>query len=491
MKLTFIGTGYVGLVSGVMMSYLGHKVTCLDIDKNKIDQLNNNQVPIYEPGLNDYINICVARGDLNFKYGYDSSLSGQDAFFITVGTPSDSSGGADLSGVYKAIDNILEIANDQALIIVKSTVPPGSSLAIQEYIHSKGSEIKLANNPEFLREGSAVLDFLIPDRIVIGSSCESSVVKLKEIYSAMLHSSEVNLLREEDQYNKIGAKQNREIISNLEAYRNNANLALVPDFVTTDLTTSEMIKYASNSFLANKIAFINEMSDLCENTGANINDLSFAVGLDRRIGGRFLKAGPGFGGSCFPKDILALQHLAREKNTDSLILDAVINANQARPLKMISKIEAVLGSLEGKRLTILGLTYKAGTDDFRSSPALEIVRLLKDRDIEVRVFDPMGDKVIDSNDNLRKTSPGEVSGTSQDKSPYIIEGSEICKDAYEACSASDAAIFITEWKEFENLDFAKIRNSLKSPIIIDLRHFLDIEKVTSAGLNYHTIGSHN
>ena len=477
----------MGLVSGVMMSYLGHQVTCLDINEEKISQLRNGKVPIYESDLEDYMNICKQQGYLDFKHGYDNSLSNQDAFFITVGTPSSRSGGADLSGVYKAIDSILEVANDQALIVIKSTVPPGSSSNIQEYIASKGSGIKIANNPEFLREGSAVIDFLIPDRIVIGSSHASSVDKLEEIYGIMLNNQSKNLLGH-NAVDNSKYKGNDKIITDLSSYRKKNNLSPVPDFVRTDLTTSEMIKYASNSFLANKIAFINEMSDLCENTGANIKDLSFAVGLDRRIGSRFLKAGPGFGGSCFPKDILALQHLAREKNTDSLILDAVIEANKSRPKKMVKKIKNILGDLDGKKLAILGLTYKAGTDDFRSSPALEIIKLLKEGGVEVRVFDPMVSKVIDSFDNLREivhTPPSEA----PNETKRIVEIQDIYRNTYEACRNVDAAVFITEWEQFKELDFTKVKNSLKSPIIIDLRNFLDEGSIKEVGLDYHTIGA--
>ncbi len=489
MKLTFIGTGYVGLVSGVMMSYLGHQVTCIDVDENKINQLNNGLIPIYEPNLETYINICKNRNALSFQHNYEN-LSDQDAFFITVGTPTTPSGRANLSGVYKAIDSILQVANDQALIIIKSTVPPGSSLAIQEYIYSKGSDIKLANNPEFLREGSAVVDFLIPDRVVIGISNPSSANKIKDMYRVMINGQSASLLDLDANDDRV-YKANHEIITDLTQYRKKNNLSPTPDFVVTDLTTSEMIKYASNSFLATKIAFINEMSDLCENTGANIKDLSFAVGLDRRIGSCFLKAGPGFGGSCFPKDIVALQNIYREKNTDSLILDAVIKANKSRPTKMVRKIKNLLGHLDGKQIAILGLTYKAGTDDFRNSPALEIIDILKKEGAKVRVFDPMGSKIIDYVDNLRKIPniAGHEIHIESYQSERIVDLEEICDDAYEACSKANAAVFLTEWVQFEKLDFIEIKKSLKDPLIIDLRLFLDADKVKKAGLNYHTIGS--
>lgn len=428
MNLAFIGTGYVGLVTGVMMSHIGHNVTCIDIDQKKIDLLNSGKSPIYEPGLEDYLSICTQSGRLQFDCGYSSNLSEQDAVFITVGTPAGQGGNADLSYVYDSLDQILELISYKCIIVLKSTVPPGTTKEIENYVRKKGKSNYVTNNPEFLREGNAVYDFLNPDRIVIGTNSEESSSILEQIYLPMT---------------KQGVK-----------------------LVVTDFTTSELIKYASNTFLANKIAFINEMADICENIDANVQDLSFGLGLDQRIGSAFLNAGPGFGGSCFPKDILALQALTDKLNTRSLILDAVVRANSERPANILARIDRLAGGLSNKVIAVLGLTYKAGTDDLRSSPALEMINLLKESGAIIQAYDPMG------GENARQ---------------YLTDN-EIKQSAIEACKGANIVLFLTEWDEFAELDFDAVKNTLQENKIIDLRNFLDRKKVTNAGLEYYTIG---
>jgi len=422
MNITFIGTGYVGLVSGVMMSYFGHNVTCLDTNHTKISQLKSGRLPIYEPGLENYLN-----SKIKFIDQYQDIPTATDAVFITVGTPSLPSGEADLSYIFGAIDNLIEClkTDSNILTVIKSTVPPGTCKKIEDYLAKKGSRLKVAANPEFLREGKAIEDFLHPDRIVIGIDNPQDLRVLENIYQPL-------------------TKKN------------------IP-LVVTDSVTAEMIKYASNSFLAAKVAFINEMADLCEVVNADIEKLAYGIGLDHRIGKDFLKAGPGFGGSCFPKDILALSTLTKKYKIDSLVLDSVIQANKIRTDNMVDKISrAVGGNLKGKNITILGLAFKAGTDDVRSSPAIKIIELLQAQKAHITTYDP-----------IAKTDLAEV---------------KIAASANEACDNADALVVVTEWPEFKNLDFEKIYKMMKNKIIIDLRNMLDSHTLTAMGFKYYGVG---
>lgn len=430
MKLAFIGTGYVGLVTGTLLATLGHDVTCIDVDADKIDMLKKGKSPIYEKDLEAHIASASEEGKLHFAWGVKEGVTSDDfdAVFITVGTPPLADGSADLGTLHKVITQVASLTKKKTLIVIKSTVPPGTSLDVQEDLKGNGYEHKIANNPEFLREGNAVEDFLNPHRIVVGVADDRSREIMRQIYAPKTEQGTI--------------------------------------YVETDLTTSEMIKYASNTFLANKIAFINEMADLCEEMGADVKDLSYAVGLDTRIGGQFLKAGPGFGGSCFPKDILALQHLAKERQVDSLILDAVIKANSNRPDKMIGKIEDICGGIARKKFAILGLTYKAGTDDLRSSPSLEIIEKLRDKGADIVAFDPMGMK------NASK----------------CLSAEELAETMEQACEEAAAIILVTEWEQFKNADFKQVARIVKSKTIIDLRNFLDRKKVMDAGFAYHAVG---
>ncbi|MFY9589829.1 UDP-glucose dehydrogenase family protein [Rickettsia endosymbiont of Halotydeus destructor] len=431
MNITFIGCGYVGLVSGTVMSHLGHNVVCLDTDQTKIAKLNSGISPIYETDLDKYLQQSIKSERLKFTYNYDAELATAEAVFITVGTPSLPSGEADLTYVFDVIDKICNWISKDCLLVIKSTVPPTSCNKIIDYLAEKNFTFNVASNPEFLREGTAVKDFLAPDRIIVGVNNKKSEEIIRKIYLPLI-----------DQ-----------------------NIPLV----VTDLVTSELIKYASNSFLATKISYINEMANLCEKTGANIKDLAFGMGLDQRIGAQFLNAGPGFGGSCFPKDILALRALAENYQTDCKILDAVIDSNRGRPFKMVDKISNLLGNeLSGKNITILGLTYKAGTDDIRDSPAIEIIKNLLIKGAYIKAFDPVG------LDNAQKY--------------FENENLLYLKSAIEACAQADAIVITTEWLEFNELDWIVIYKSVKSPIIIDLRNLLDAETVKAAGFEYYGIG---
>ncbi|XVN40354.1 MAG: UDP-glucose/GDP-mannose dehydrogenase family protein [Rickettsia endosymbiont of Argas persicus] len=431
MNITFIGSGYVGLVSGVMMSYLGYNVTCLDNDEAKISKLNKKILPIYEAELDKYFTLALEHGKLNFTSDYNDELKNTEALFITVGTPPKASGEADLRYVYDAIDKVSLHLNKDCLIVIKSTVPPSSCDSIIAYLKSKGFSFNVASNPEFLREGSAVEDFLYPDRIVIGVNNKKSEEILRKIYRPLTDKG--------------------------------------VELVIADLITAELIKYASNSFLATKIAFINDMANLCEKIGGNIKNLSKGIGLDKRIGGTFLNAGPGFGGSCFPKDILALNSIMKSNKIDCKLLEAVIASNKERPSNMVDRIGTLLnGNLKGKNIAILGLTYKAGTDDVRVSPAIEIIKILSDKGAYIKAFDPMG------LENAKKTFVNE-------NLLYLDSVNEIFKSA-------DIIVITTEWEEFKKLNWQEIYGLVKSPIIIDLRNILEAEEVKKVGFRYYTVG---
>ncbi len=435
MKITVIGTGYVGLVSGIMFSHLGHEVTCLDSDKSKIAKLKQGVLPIYEPQLDEYLDKEVKSGRLDFADQYSEKLSNASVIFISVGTPSLPSGAANLQYIFEAVDNVSKWASQDCLIVIKSTVPPGTCQQVKDYLATKNLAFDIASNPEFLREGSAIEDFLKPDRIIIGTSNERSLQILSEVYAPL-------------------TKEN------------------VP-LLNSDLATAELIKYGSNAFLAIKVAFINEMANLCEAIGGNIEKLSFGVGLDKRIGQHFLKAGPGFGGSCFPKDIMALSQIAALNNVDCKVLNATIEANKDRPLHMVQKISKILcnaqDSLKGAKLAILGLAFKAGTDDIRSSPAVEIIKLLEQSGAEVTAYDPVA-----------------MSNTIE-----CLPHLQFANSAIEACHGADAVVITTEWSEFKELDLSLLYNTLKSPIIIDLRNAMNPIKIKQHGFKYYCLGSSN
>jgi UDPglucose 6-dehydrogenase len=423
MKLCFIGTGYVGLVSGAMFASMGHVVNCIDSDKHKISLLQSGKLPIYEPDLHDYVQRAVNDGLL--KFGSEYSPQSYDAIFIAVGTPSLDSGAVDLRYVEDALEEAAKIYSSKTLIVIKSTIPPGTCSKLQKKLQSAGYTHEIASNPEFLREGSAVYDFLNPDRIVIGTSSTHAEEVLRNIYRPL---------------------KNQNIVS-------------------TDPATSELIKYASNAFLATKVAFINEMANLCDKVGANIGTLSIGLGSDRRIGKEFLKAGPGFGGSCFPKDIMGLSHIAKEYGQPCHVIDAVIFSNQARRQYMSDKIERVLGDLNGKTICVLGITFKAGTDDVRSSPAVDITQTLIERGASIKVYDPEGMK----------------------NAKVLLTEAEFCSSPYGAANKADAVVLLTEWQEFMELDFDRIGNSMNQKLVFDFRNILSQDKIVGAGFNYFSV----
>jgi len=425
MKITIIGTGYVGLVSGAIFSNVGHHVTCVDIDKEKIDLLKTGYVSIYEPHLQEKISNALAQKTLTFSSSCES-VQDSDAVFLAVGTPQFDNGDADLSYVYNALAELAGCIDKKTIVVVKSTVPPQTCTKIVDYLKSKGLDNDVVMNPEFLREGSAVEDFLNPERIVIGCSSLAAKNTMLQIYESW-------------QDSKI---------------------------IVTDVTTAEMIKYASNTFLATKIAFINEMADICAKVNADVEMLSYGVGLDKRIGRDFLNAGPGFGGSCFPKDINALIHIVKNQNIDNKILDAVLESNRIRKFHMLEKIKHIVGmELEGKTIGVLGLAFKANTDDVRYSPAMQIVALLLEQGAAISAFDPQGMK------NAKKILP-EIN--------YCQKAEDVAKDA-------DCIVILTEWPQFQNLDLQIVKSAMKNAVIIDLRNILKADVARQMGFGYYRL----
>ncbi len=431
MKITVIGSGYVGLVSGICFAKIGHEVACIDKDVSKISKLNSGVVPIFEPGLKEVLDEVVAAKRISFSTDLKAALQNSQAVFIAVGTPQDEDGSADLSYVLEAAKEIAELSNSYKLIITKSTVPTGTGTKIKKLILATNPtlDFAVASNPEFLREGAALEDFLNPDRIIIGVEDEKSQKILAEIYA------------------KFPAEK----------------------LVVSDIITAELIKYASNSFLAAKISFINEMADLCEIIGGDIKKLSKAIGLDSRIGEKFLNPGPGFGGSCFPKDIMAILNVAKENKVELSLIDSVITSNSRRKIKMSEKISAALGGeIKGKKIALLGLAFKANTDDIRYSPAIVIAAELAKKGAEIFATDP--EAIENSKRELAE-----------------FKNIHFVYDVYEAASEADLIVIATEWKNYRELDFSKI--SCRK--IVDLRNLFEAEKMAELGFEYSFIGKKN
>lgn len=434
MKITFIGTGYVGLVSGSCFAELGQSVTCVDKDKKKIKLLESGKIPIFEPGLQEIVHKNRKSGRLKFSSSLEKGVKDAEVIFVAVGTPTDGkNGNADLSYVYGVADELAEYIQDGAIIVIKSTVPVGTGKKFREIVEAKCSRIKfdMVSNPEFLREGCAVNDFLYPDRVVIGTESERAKRKLEELYKP-LTSKGVALL-------------------------------------STDIQTAELTKYAANAFLATKIAFINEIADMCEKTDANVSDLAKGIGLDHRIGRTYLSPGPGYGGSCFPKDTLALQYMARQWKSGEQIVSSVIASNDKRKDNMADKIvNALGGKLKDKTIAILGLAFKANTDDIRESPAIPIVESLLKKGASLRIFDP------EAMEHAKK----EIKG----------KNISYCKDSYDAMKGADACVIATEWAEFSNLDFERVIEEMEEPLIIDLRNLYNPDRMRERGVSYISIG---
>ena len=432
MKIAMVGTGYVGLVSGACFSEFGWDVVCVDLDAEKIKMLEAGEMPIYEPRLDDLVARNVAGGRLTFTTDLAAAVSGADAVFIAVGTPTRRGGGhADLSYVFQAAEDIARNADGHTVVVTKSTVPVGTGREVLKRIRAAApdADIDIASNPEFLREGSAIEDFMRPDRVVIGADTDRARETVASLYRPLF-------LRD-------------------------------TPIIQTSLETAELIKYAANTFLATKITFINEFADLCEKVGADVQELAKGIGLDGRIGGKFLHAGPGYGGSCFPKDTEALVRSARDAEAPITIVEQVITVNAERKEAMARKIIAACGgSVEGKTVAVLGLTFKPNTDDMRESTSLVIVPRLIEAGATVRVFDPVG----------------------MDEARKIMDGPVWCQDAYDAMDGADAVAILTEWNEFRGLDFRRMGELLKQPIMVDLRNIYRPEEMAAAGFQYTSVG---
>lgn len=429
MNITIIGSGYVGLVTGVCLSDAGHKVICVDKDKSKIANLSRGQIPIYEPGLETLVKKNIKEENLSFSSNIKSSLNASKIVFIAVGTPTSLEGdNADLSQIYSCAKEISESLRDESIIIVKSTVPVGTCDRIEEIISEKNptKKFEVISNPEFLREGSAIRDFENPDRIVVGTSSKKAIESIKEIYKRQI----------EKEY----------------------------PIIFTSRKSSELIKYASNSMLAMRIIFINEIADLCEKVGANVEDIANGIGLDKRIGPHFLNAGPGFGGSCFPKDARALIESGEEFKAPQNLLKAVIDGNERRKLNLGDRILEVIG--ENKKVGILGVTFKANTDDMREAPSLSIIPKLLKKNINVSIYDPEANK-----ENINE-----------------FYGAEWKDDAYSVAKNSDCLIILTEWNEFKELDLKKIKDIMTRPIIVDFRNIFSLKEMEDLNFEYHSVG---
>jgi UDPglucose 6-dehydrogenase len=432
MRIVMVGTGYVGLVTGACFSEFGVDVTCVDTDAGKIERLNKGGIPIFEPGLDKLVETNVKAGRLHFTTDLAKAVPGADAVFIAVGTPSRRGDGhADLSYVYAAAEEIGRALTGYAVIVTKSTVPVGTGREVQRRIKAvrPDAQFDVASNPEFLREGAAIGDFMRPDRVVIGAESERAREVMRQLYRPLY--------------------------------------LIETPIVFTSLETSELIKYAANTFLAAKITFINEVADLCEKVGADVHDVAKGIGLDGRIGKKFLHPGPGYGGSCFPKDTLALVKTAQDYGSPLRIIETVVDINDKRKKAMAQRVVAACGgSVKGKTVAVLGLTFKPNTDDMRDSPSLDILPALQEAGAKIVAYDPEG----------------------MHEAKAMLPGVELAKDAYSAMEGADCALIITEWNEFRALQLDRVKKLLKKPVIVDLRNCYAPADMKAAGFEYTSIG---
>ena len=432
MRVAMIGTGYVGLVSGACFADFGHDVTCVDKDKAKIAALTRGEVPIYEPGLNDLVAANARAGRLTFTDDLPAAVKAADAVFIAVGTPSRRGDGhADLSFVYDAAREIAAALDGFTVVITKSTVPVGTGDEVERIIRETRpkAEFAVVSNPEFLREGAAIRDFKLPDRIVVGTEDARAREVMSELYRPL--------------------------------YLNRSPIMF------TDRRTAELIKYAANAFLATKITFINEIADLAEKVGADVQEIARGIGLDNRIGSKFLHAGPGFGGSCFPKDAVALMKTGQDHDAPLRIVEAVVAVNDARKRAMARKVAAALGGeLRGKTVAVLGLTFKPNTDDMREAPSIPLITALQDMGAKVRAYDPTG---------MEQAKP-------------LLANVVFCKDAYDCAQGASALVIVTEWEQFRALDFARLKQTMERPVLVDLRNVYRPEEVARHGFVYESVG---
>jgi UDPglucose 6-dehydrogenase len=432
MRIAMIGTGYVGLVSGACFAEFGVEVTCVDKDEAKIESLKQGQIPIFEPGLEQLVENSVKAGRLSFTTELKNAVAEADGVFIAVGTPSRRGDGhADLTYVYAAAKEIAQALRGYTVVVTKSTVPVGTGKEVARIIRETrpDAEFDVVSNPEFLREGSAINDFMRPDRVVIGTNAERAREVMRQLYRPLY--------------------------------------LIETPMVLTSVETSELIKYAANTFLATKITFINEIADLCEALNCDVHDVARGIGLDGRIGRKFLHPGPGYGGSCFPKDTLALVRTAQEAASPLRIVETVVEVNDRRKRRMADKIiEACGGSVAGKTIAVLGLTFKPNTDDMRDSPSLVIVPALQQAGATVRAYDPEG----------------------MEEAKRLLTDVVWCDTAYEGMGGADALVILTEWNQFRALDLARVKRLLRQPVLVDLRNIYEPADMIAAGFAYTSIG---
>lgn len=431
MQIAVIGTGYIGLVTGACFSEFGVDVTCVDVDGSKIEKLNSGIIPIYEPGLDQIVERNSRDGRLHFTTDLPSAVKKAKVVFFAVGTPPKKDGSPDMSFYQQAAKDVAEVMDSYKVLVTKSTVPVGTGEWLRKFVSENlqtQTNFGVASNPEFLREGAAIEDFMRPDRVVIGSNEPEAIAVMKELYRPLY-------------------------------------LIETPVLITS-LEAAELIKYAANAFLATKITFINEIANLCDAIGCDVHEVSRGMGMDRRIGKKFLHPGPGYGGSCFPKDTRALTTVADQFNVETLIVDAVIDANERQREAMIPKIEKLVGDLSGKHIGILGLSFKPETDDMRESPAIDIVRRLIEKGATVTAFDPVA----------------------MEEAKHFITGINYAGDEYEAIEGADAMIIVTEWNQFRALDMERVKSLLKSPKIADLRNIYEPSEIRALGFEYVGVG---
>jgi len=431
MHIAVIGTGYVGLVTGACFAEFGVDVTCVDVDAEKINRLHNGIMPIYEPGLEQLVSKNTQAGRLHFTTHVREAVEQALVIFLAVGTPPKTDGSPDLSFVEVAACSIADHLNGYKVVVTKSTVPIGTGEHIRKLINERKtsrSNFGVVSNPEFLREGAAINDFMRPDRVVIGSRDEEAIAIMKDLYRPLY--------------------------------------LIEAPVVITSLEAAELTKYAANAFLATKVSFINEIANLCEKIGCDVHDVARGIGMDKRIGSKFLHAGPGFGGSCFPKDTRALASVARQFECESLIVDAVVEVNQRRGLQMLTKIESLVGDFKGKNIAVLGLAFKPETDDMREAPSLGIIRGLVEGGADVRAYDPVA----------------------KEEAAKILPNISYADDEYEAVTGADALIFVTEWNQFRALDMKRIRSLMREPRIADLRNICDPQDMREIGFEYVGVG---
>jgi UDPglucose 6-dehydrogenase len=431
MQIAVIGTGYVGLVSGACFAEFGIDVTCVDVDKQKVDNLNNGIIPIYEPGLDKIVEKNVAAGRLHFTTDIKAAVERSLVVFLAVGTPPLPDGSPDMSYYQQAAKDVADAINGYKVLVTKSTVPVGTGKWLRDFVSQNlkiETDFGVASNPEFLREGAAIEDFMRPDRVVVGSNEEKAIEVMKELYRPLY--------------------------------------LIETPVVITSLEAAELIKYAANAFLATKITFINEIANLCDAIGCDVHDVAKGMGMDNRIGRKFLHPGPGYGGSCFPKDTRALTTVADKYGVETRIVDAVVEANERQRDAMIPKIEKLVGDLAGKKIGVLGLSFKPETDDMRESPATDVINAMVAKGATVRAFDPVA----------------------MEEAKHYLPDIEYAVDEYDAITGADALVIITEWNQFRALDMEKVKSVLASPKVADLRNIYEPKDMRAMGFEYVGVG---